>query len=301
MRYTRNLAPIVLFTYNRLEETERTIKALKNNYLASDSKLVIYSDGPKSENDIKKVQSVRDYLKTISGFKKVTIRASQSNKGLADSIIDGTTEVINEDGKVIVLEDDLITSPNFLDFMNQAISFYEDDSEILSISGYTLALPSLPGNKDFYFGYRASSWGWATWQDRWEKVDWDVRSYNDFMESPQKRIKFKRGGSDMVKMLQRQQEGLNDSWAIRFCYHQFRKDLKTVFPTTSKVKSIGFSEKATHTTGTKRFDTELDSGEKREFEFGKFQEMNEQLVKEFRNKFSLSSRAWDKLRKILSI
>lgn len=296
-----NLTPVCLFTYNRINETKQTVRALSENYLAPQSKLYIFSDGPKDEDDKSKVDQVRTYLHTIDGFKSVSIFESEYNKGLADSIISGVTKIIEKYNRCIVLEDDLITSPNFLNFMNQAVSFYEDDSEIISISGYTLDLPSLLGNKDFYFGYRASSWGWATWKDRWEKVDWEVNSYREFIKSPQKKKEFKRGGSDMVKMLKRQQEGLNDSWAIRFCYHQFRRDLKTVFPTISKVQSIGFSEEATHTKGARRFITKLDSGEQRQFEFEEFQDIDEQLVKEFRDKFSITTRAIDKIRRTLGI
>lgn len=296
-----DLAPIVLFTYNRLDETKKTVRALQSNYLAHKSDLYIFSDGPKNSLMKSKVNSVRNYLYTIEGFNSVTVSKSDVNKGLANSIISGVSQIIKEHGKIIIVEDDLITSPNFLDFMNQALNFYENDPNILSISGYTLDLPSLPGYKDYYFGYRASSWGWGTWKGYWEKVDWKVSSYKDFMKDPKKKKEFKRGGSDMVKMLKRQQEGLNDSWAIRFCFHQFKENLKTVFPTTSKVKSIGFSEEATHTTGEKRFDTVLDSGEQRYFEFDKFKKMDEQLVREFRNKFSLISRALSKLRKLLFI
>lgn len=294
-------APIVLFTYNRLEELKRTCNYLQKNNLASQSDLYIFSDGPKNDADIKKTQKIRKYLETIDGFKKITITKHIHNKGLANTIIDGVSEVIHHYGKVIVLEDDLITSPNFLDFMNQALSFYENESEILSVSGYTLNLPSLPGDKDFYFGYRASSWGWGCWKDRWEKVDWEVSDFEDFIENRSLRKKFNRGGSDMSKMLQSQQEGRNDSWAIRFCYHQYKHDLKTVFPTTSKVQSIGFSKEATHTVGIKRFNTPLDNGNQREFNFEKFQNMNEQLVKEFQNKFSIKTRAFDRFRRILGL
>lgn len=294
-------SPICLFTYNRINETKKTIKALSENYLAPQSDLYIFADGPKSVKDKHKVDQVRSFLHTINGFNSVKIFEISQNEGLADSIISGVTKVINKYERCIVLEDDLITSPNFLDFMNQAISFYENCSEIISISGYTLDLPSLPGNKDYYFGYRASSWGWATWKDRWEKIDWVVDSYEKFIKNSQKKREFKRGGSDLVKMLKRQKQGLNDSWAIRFCYHQFRRDLKTVFPTTSKIKSIGFSEEATHTVGVKRFNTKLDSGEQRQFEFDKFQEMDEQLVREFRNKFSILNRTIDKIRRVLGL
>ena len=293
--------PVCLFTYNRLEETHKSITSLQKNYLASETLLYIYSDGAKSNKEKEKVERVRDYLKTISGFKEVIISESRENKGLANSIIDGVTDVIQKHGRIIVLEDDLVTTSNFLDFMNQALNYYEKDPEILSISGFTLDLPSLPGNTDYYFGYRASSWGWGTWKEEWERVDWKMKDYKSSINSSSFRKKIRRGGSDMLKMLKSQKNGRIDSWAIRFCFHQSLYDLKTVFPTVSKLKSIGFSEEATHTVNTKRFDTHLDQTNQRVFKFEMFSNMNEVFVKEFRSKFSIKSRIIDKLRRLKTI
>ena len=139
----KEIAPICLFTYNRLEETIQTVAALKNNFLANKSELFIFSDGAKNKNVEQKIKQVRKYLKTITGFKNITIYESSKNKGLANSIIDGVTKIIETYGKIIVLEDDLVTSPNFLNFMNQALEFYHYNNRIYSVSGYTLNLPSL--------------------------------------------------------------------------------------------------------------------------------------------------------------
>lgn len=290
------ISPIVLFVYNRLNETKKVISSLKNNYLAKESDLIIFSDGPKTNKDQLKVKTVRDFLETIDGFKSVKIIQSSKNKGLGESIITGVSEIISKYKKVIVLEDDLITSPNFLDFMNQGLSFYQDSEKIFSISGYTLDLPSLDHyDKDFYLGYRASSWGWGTWSSKWEKVDWEVSDYFEFKRSMSKQIKFMRGGSDLPQMLWQQMNGKIDSWAIRWCYEQYKEDLFTVFPAKSKVISIGFGEDATHTHNTNRFDTKLDNGRKRNFEFETESAISEILTKEFRKKFSIKSRFIDKL------
>ncbi|MWW25906.1 glycosyltransferase family protein [Algibacter lectus] len=293
------LVPICLFTYNRLDETILTINALKSNYLAEASDLYIFSDGGKNESASKKIEIVRKYLKTITGFKSITIFESETNKGLANSIITGVTKILDKHEKIIVLEDDLITSPNFLDFMNQSLNFYKNDANIFSISGYTFDLKSLPIDKDFYFGYRASSWGWAIWKNRWEIIDWQASDYHEFSTNKTLKKRFNRGGSDMSGMLRNQMESKIDSWAIRFCYHQFNQDLKTVFPNKSKVQSIGFSKEATHTSGTKRFITELDEGYKTVFKFEIFDEMNNTLVKEFQNKFSIKTRLLDKINQII--
>ncbi|MDO7138862.1 glycosyltransferase [Algibacter lectus] len=293
------LVPICLFTYNRLDETILTINALKSNYLAEASDLYIFSDGGKNESASKKIEIVRKYLKTITGFKSVTIFESETNKGLAKSIITGVTSVLEKHEKVIVLEDDLITSPNFLNFMNQSLTFYKNDENIFSISGYTFDLKSLPINNDFYFGYRASSWGWGIWKNRWETIDWNISDYQEFSNNKTLRKRFNRGGSDMSGMLKNQMENKIDSWAIRFCYHQFKHDLKTVFPNKSKIQSIGFSKEATHTSGTKRFITDLDDSNKTTFEFETFSAMDSTLMKEFRSKFSIKTRLLDKINQII--
>lgn len=295
-----NLAPLCLFTFNRIEETKRTVEALKNNYLAHETELYIFSDGPKNETTVILVNEVREYLRNVTGFRKIEIMESEVNLGLANSIISGVSMVLKKYGKAIVLEDDLITSKNFLDYMNQALDFYENDPEIISVSGYTLDLPSLPGPNDFYFGIRASSWGWGTWSNRWENIDWEIKGYSDFIKDSKRISRFNSGGSDLAGMLKNQVEGKIDSWAIRFCFSQFNQNLKTVFPTVSKLRSIGFSGLATHTKGTSRFDTPIDSGEKRDFVFDKFLNLDDKLIREFKNKFSYRARGLDKIRSFFS-
>ncbi len=289
-------APICLFTYNRPVETRKTIESLQHNFLASSSELFIFSDGPKNEFEITRVEEVRRYIRSVEGFKSKEIIQSSVNKGLASSIIDGVNKIIETYGKVIVLEDDLIASPNFLDFLNQALDFYFMNKKIFSISGYTMNLPSLKTyNKDYYSGYRASSWGWGTWIDRWQDVDWQVKDYNSFKWNPIKQLKFMRGGSDMPLMLKKQMDGVIDSWAIRWCYHQFRQNQLTIFPSKSKIVSIGFGESATHTKKTKRFITYLDTTNQLNFQFDPLPVIDVQLENEFKAKFSFLKRIKDRI------
>jgi len=164
-------APIILFCYKRLASTIQTINSLKNNELAKDSVLYIFSDGPKNKEDERDIFEIRRYLKTITEFKEIIISESKENIGLSNSIINGVSKIIDEYGKVIVMEDDLITSKNFLSFINQALIHYKDNSKVFSISGFTVNVNGLDTN-DIYFTLRGSSWGWGTWKDRWDNVDW---------------------------------------------------------------------------------------------------------------------------------
>jgi hypothetical protein len=245
----KNLVPIALFTYRRVPR--KTIKSLLNNNLTSQSDLYIFSDGYKNDLDKLDVLKVREYLKTINGFKSVTIIESEKNKGLANSIISGVSKIMEKYGKVIVVEDDLLVSSDFLDYMNNALEFYKNDSNIWSISGYGPKLPCLETyDKDLYLSPRGSSWGWATWKDKWNSVDWDVKSFEKLKHNKQMRKKFELGGNDMYKMLELQMLGKIDSWAIRWGFSQFLQKSYTVYPKFSKIVNDGFNDaKGTHNSG----------------------------------------------------
>jgi hypothetical protein len=293
----KEFAPICLFTYKRLRETKETVKYLKANYQANQSELFIFSDGGKDLNSIEKINEVRDYLKSIDGFKSVTIYESDKNKGLAKSIISGVSKIFERYDRVIVLEDDLITSPNFLTFMNEALQFYNKNGSIHSVSGYTLPLPSLKKySDDTYLGVRSFSWGWGTWKDEWVGIDWEVTDYRKFRQSIRQRIAFASMGSDLPGMLRKQMKGKIDSWFIRWCYHQFKQQKLTIFPSVSKVKNIGFSADATHTAGRQdRFETTFDEGYKTDFHFKNDLLINSVLLKELRKFYSIYRRILGKL------
>jgi hypothetical protein len=295
--------PICLFTYNRLNETKQTIESLKRNFLAPESELIIFSDGSKNMESSSKVSAVREYLHTITGFKSIRIIESTENKGLANSIINGVSQILKEYSTVIVLEDDLITAPNFLNFMNQALQFYENKKSVLSISGYSFTMKHFKNYSfDSSFGCRASSWGWAIWKDRWNQIDWDVKDYSNFRWNILKRLKFNRGGSDMARMLDKQMSGKGNSWAIRFCYHQFKYGLHDVFPTKSKIINIGFSPEGSNCRfESDRFKTLLDISGKREFNFNPNVNLDIKVINEFYKHYSLKSRFYDRIKRFSSV
>lgn len=279
------IAPIVLFVYNRPEHTKKTINALKRNKLAEESELFIFSDGVKNKEDKQKVKEVRGIINNINGFKNVEILESKINKGLADSVIDGVTKIINEYEKVIVLEDDLITSKNFLRYMNRALDFYENNKDIWSISGYSLPI-NIPESYDYdiYLAYRASSWGWATWEDRWGKIDWKIKDFDNFINDKSKQRLFNRGGSDMTRMLKNQINGEIDSWAIRWCYNQFIEESYTIYPVKSKVKNIGMDGSGVHCGVSNKHEVGLDSGNDK-VEFSNNLELNKKILYSFKKHY----------------
>ena len=252
------LAPVVIFVYNRPEHTRKTIEALAENYLAKETDVFIYSDAEKNEKATENVQLTRKYIESILDknlFKSLKIVKALQNKGLAKSVICGVSEIIEEFGKIIVVEDDLVTSKDFLLFMNEALEYYKKNESIWSISGYNIPI-DFPSsyNHDVYLSYRGCSWGWATWRNRWNKVDWAVSDYENFRYNKKQRKKFNLGGRDMADMLDMQMEGKIDSWAIRWCYSQSKLNSYTVYPVQSRIKNIGLDGSGTHSGLTNHYD-----------------------------------------------
>jgi hypothetical protein len=259
---TTALAPIVLFVYNRLQHTQETISSLQNNALAKHSDLFVFSDGYKDETGKQKVLDVRAYIASIKGFKSITIVNKEYNQGLSASVIAGVTEVLQRFDRVIVLEDDLVTSTDFLSHMNKALNAYQDHANIYSISGYTFPSPYLKELKDDVFLYpRPASWGWATWKNRWEQADWSMKDFKAFSQDKEAIRKFLRGGEDMYMMLLKQQNGLIQSWAIRWAYTHYKDHAYSVYLKKSKVRSIGTDNSGTNLPQTTKYDTAVHEGD----------------------------------------
>ncbi|MBN1969112.1 MAG: glycosyltransferase [Candidatus Delongbacteria bacterium] len=262
------LAPIILFVYNRPDHTIKTLNALKRNILANDSILYIFSDAPKNDNNIDSVNKVREILKSADGFKNIHISYAEQNKGLAKSIIEGVSYVINRHKAAIILEDDLISSNNFLQYMNNALSYYEKDQKIFQISGYS---PHFNLRKDLdsdiFACHRISSWGWATWEDRWNSIDWKLKDLKEFLSSENIQ-KFSLGGKDKISVLIGAKEGINDVWAIKYDYGRFKwNNALVVYPKISKISNIGSDGSGVHKDTRSKFDVKIDESGKKKFNF----------------------------------
>lgn len=256
-------APIVLFAYDRPDHLRRTLEALAANDGAHESELVVYSDGPKTADSADSVQAVRDYLKSVTGFASVSVSERERNLGLAASVIAGVSEVLERSTSVIVMEDDLLTSRNFLAFVNAALSTYEHRPDVFSVTGYNYPLRIPPAyREDAYLSYRSSSWGWGTWRDRWSQVDWAMSDYAEFVTDARAQELFRRGGDDLPPMLERQMAGELDSWSIRFDYAHYKHDAFCVHPVVSKVQNIGFDGSGVHCGDSDDYHVELDPADR---------------------------------------
>lgn len=248
------LAPIVVFAYNRADKLERLLHSLEKNTNTKKMDLYIFVDVPDKKNrkDAAYNQEVIEFLKKYKelsqDFQSIQIEVADRHKGLAKSIISGVTKIINEYGKVIVLEDDLEVSDDFLDYMQRGLSFYRSDRRVWSLGGYTpeIEFPS-SYKKDVYLLPRVESWGWGTWIDRWNRTDWAAASYKKFKNNLLARILFNIGGSDLSLMLDYQMADKNfNSWAIRWCFQEFVERKYTVYPRESRVINCGDDSRSTH-------------------------------------------------------
>lgn len=296
MENKHSLAPIVVFAFNRLEPLKACVSALLANTEVADSDLIVFVDGPRAnkEGEKEKVESVREYVKKITGFKSLTYHFSEKNRKLGPSIIAGVTEVINEYGKAIVVEDDLIVGKNFLSFMNQGLDKYEERKEVFSVCGYT-NIVKLPKEYPFdaYFCVRSSSWGWATWKDRWDSVNWKLDDWNMVKENASRFNKW--GGSDCWKMLRDWHDGKNMSWAIRFCYAQFLQNKLALFPNISHVANEGFDGEGTNCKKWSRFEFTLDRSDNKLFSMPDEVTQVESITKSALSYHSVPIRIYSKL------
>ena len=249
-------APILLFTYNRLAHTRRCVEALLNNSLASDSELFIYSDAPKDETQQKAVEEVRQYIHTIRGFKHITITERDENWGLARSIIDGVTTQVNQYGRVIVLEDDLVVAPHFLQFMNDALETYKDEPQVGHIQACDFTQdPTLP--ETFLIRW-TGSWGWGTWDRAWKHFNPNGKALLQELIDRKLTYTFDFNGKyGYTRMLRRQIEGKNNSWAIRWNASLFLKGILSLNVGRSLVQNEGFDGSGTNCGGGGRYASQL--------------------------------------------
>lgn len=238
-------AQIVLFVHTRLHHTRCTIDALLNNIDVEKHDLIIYSDSYQSDAQREEVENVRSYLRTISGFRSVKIRHRKTNFGLSKSIVNGVSEVLTETDRVIVLEDDMVTSPYFLMYMNEALARYEDDDRVVSIHGYVYPVSgTLP---EFFFLKGADCWGWATWRRGWSIYNPNGKHLYDQLHKRKLLKQFDFNGAYKYSdMLKDQIKGKNDSWAVKWYASAFLANKLTLYPGRSLVQNIGNDSSGTH-------------------------------------------------------
>lgn len=252
-----SLAPIILFTYNRPNHTQQVIDSLLNNPLAKNSDIFIYSDAPKNQEAQKKVDEVRSYIHSITGFKNITIIEREKNLGLADNIINGVTNIINQYKRVIVLEDDIVVSPVFLDYMNNALNHYEQEKKVWCISAWNYPLDPNPIKDDTFFWRIPHCWGWATWDDRWKYYRRDIQWVEEnFTKQAIRDINLDGSENFWNHFLLNKQNKIK-TWAIFWYLIAYKRQALTLMPKYSYVKQIGFDGSGIHCGNDKTMDNDF--------------------------------------------
>jgi len=253
------LAPIVLFVYNRPSHTEQTLEALMANDLANESTLFIYADGPKNFlPELKsQIEETRRVIKKKKWCKEVFVIESDINKGLADSIVEGVSKIVDQYGKVIVLEDDIVTSPGFLKYMNNALNVYEHDPQVMHISGYMYPVVNTIEN-DTVFLRILSCWGWATWKRAWKSYSNDINRFINLLSGKESIKTFNiMGDAHFYDQLLGNQKFRLKTWAVRWYASWYFEDGYSLFPKTTLVKNIGHDNTGVHCKETTHYNTDI--------------------------------------------
>lgn len=256
-------APIVLFTYNRLDHLKKAINSLKKNKLSKFSDLIIFSDGARSKKYDYQVQDVRNYIKNIKGFKNIKVYLRDKNYGLSANIISGISKVFKKYDTAIILEDDLILNKYFLNYMNDGLKKYKNKKCVASIHGYVYPIKFKKKFPKYFFLRGADCWGWATWRRGWEKFNANGRELLKKIDKKDLKKEFNFNNSyDYYEMLKKQISGKNDSWAIRWYASAFLENMITLYPSNTFVKNIGIDGSGTHGSGISKVNFDKFSNKK---------------------------------------
>lgn len=248
----KNSIPVIIFTYNRLDVFKKTFKLLSENIDFYSHDIVIVNDGPKTLEDVKKVEKLREYISTLkSQYENISrVIFRNENYGLSKNIISGITDILTHSESVIVLEDDIAVTKDFLVFMKKSLEFYKDCDRVFSISGFSFELVKFPANYKYlnYVTRRPFPWGWGIWKDRWEKCIWDKSILKGKWRQEMKED-FNLGGSDLSPMLLAEFDDKLSSWDVRLVFNQYLLNMYSIFPRESRTYNIGWGEDSTHNKG----------------------------------------------------
>ena len=250
----RNLAPIGVSTYSRINHLKQTIEALQKNTLAKESNLYIFSDAPKA-GDEEKIAKIRNYIHTIDGFKSVNIIERKTNSRVKNNR-GGIKQLLDEYGRIIFMEDDIVTAPGFLQFMNDGLDFYKDDKRVLSIAGYCPPI-KMPNNynEDIFLLQRFSAWGFATWEEKFNPFSFELEKHgiNKFLNNKISVKEFKKNGEDMYPMLISEKEGKLDALDVKLMFYEFKYDMFSLYPQRTLTQNIGLDGSGVHCGATNKF------------------------------------------------
>jgi hypothetical protein len=252
---TMECNPIVFFAHSRPEHTHSALEALASNAMADQSDIIVFADGPRNEFEAGKVRTVREIVHAVRGFKSVRVVERECNYGLARNIIEGVTSVCASYGRAIVVEDDIVTCPQFLEFMNKALTRYAEEPRVWHISGWNYPIDP-EGIDDAFFWRVMNCWGWATWSDRWKHFQKDPQRLIDSW-SRKKISSFNLDGAhDFWGQVKANHSGVINTWAIFWYATIFEHDGLCLNPSRSLVRNIGHDNSGEHCGASEEFSSE---------------------------------------------
>ena len=261
----QKLAPIALFVYNRPDHTRRTLKFLQANFIAEESRLFIYADAAKTPQEEEAVQEVLAIINAAEGFKSVKIIKQEHNLGLAQSIIKGVSQLVNEYGKVIVFEDDLLSSPYTLEYFNEALDIYQNETKLMHISAYMYPLAGADDLPETFLYRAVHSWGWATWKRAWDHFNPDIDHLISQFDQEKTHAFSIEGKMNFWKQMKDFKAGKNNSWAIRWYASVFLNQGLSLNPAKSLIHNIGHDGTGIHSNIESTFDVQIHQHALKEF------------------------------------
>lgn len=259
---------IAVFCYKRAGKLKVCIDAVLKNPECSTLDIIFFSDGFKNENDKEGVLETRRYINSITGFKSVIKHYREKNFSTGPNFETGLKYLAANYEQFIVVEDDLVVSPNYVKYMLDALDFYKNQHSVFCITGYVFPIKIENYEYDTIMYKRFCSYGWSGWSDRIKPVIWDNKGLNDLIKtSAGFKNRLNREGLDLFRMLKKQIKGTISTWDVQLQVHVAENRLKVVYPVLSKVNNIGFDEESTNTFGINYLKTQVDNGEKRTFNF----------------------------------
>ncbi len=241
---------VAIYVYNRPKHTIDLLNSLDACREIGEIPIFIHADAAKNiqqQNNVRQVREIVHNYQNEHPDRRISIHEETDNQGLANSVIKDTTFVLTKFDSVIVLEDDLIVSEDCLRYFMNALQYYQSDASVGAISGFTFPLRRLKmTSNDVYKSRTGNSWGWATWKDRWMETDWEVQDYDHFLNNPQMKKLFNQTQWGISDMLMRQMNHQIDSWAVRWDYSFWKRNLYTIYPKENKISNMGFDGSGSH-------------------------------------------------------
>jgi len=256
----KEFSPIALFVYRRPDHTRATIDALAKCPEAARSDLIVYSDGPRGDEQKKEVEATRAIVRSAKGFRSIRLVERPENVGLFQNIVRGLHEVFSAEQGAIVVEDDIEVLPDFLSYMNEGLDHYAGSPHVFSITGYLYPVQLAQGNdSDSFLFPRFCCWGWGTWASRWKQIEWEVPSRSSFLGAHESFRTFWRASNDLPEIMLDLIDSKNDSWSILFNYCQILQKGYCAYPTRTHARNIGFDGSGTHAGRKEKFQRTVDA------------------------------------------